>query len=176
MNCLPHDWFDRPLPENVVIGEGSWLYSSFAFLHCRSRRPRAVTIGRRSGIYNTSFFDLGPEAEVHIGDYCSIVGAVIHTNGRVLIHDYAFVAHEVTIASDAYATPGRWSASDAAIVIGRNAWIGARAMLLGGAHLGEGAIVGAAAVVDFEVPPYAIVAGNPASIVGWARPKDAGGL
>lgn len=174
MNQLPHDWFDRPLPDNVVIGEGSWLYSSFAFLHCESRRPQAVKVGNSSGIYSGSFFELGPDAEVEIGDYCSIVGAVIHTNGRVSIRDYAFVAHEVTIAGSPYATPGRWAEDDPEIVIGRNAWVGARAMLLGGARLGEGAIVGAAAVVDFEVPPFAIVAGNPGAIVGWAKPKDRG--
>ena len=56
------------------------------------------------------------------------------------------------------------------ISIGSNSWIGARAILLAGARIGEGAIVGAAAVVDFSVPPYAIVAGNPARIVGWAEP------
>ena len=41
-------------------------------------------------------------------------------------------------------------------------------MLTSGARLGAGAVVGAAAVVDFEVPPYAVVAGNPARIVGYA--------
>ena len=57
------------------------------------------------------------------------------------------------------------------IVIGDDAWIGSRAILLGGAHLGRGVIIGAAAVVDFTIPGYAIVAANPARIVGWARPK-----
>jgi acetyltransferase-like isoleucine patch superfamily enzyme len=37
--------------------------------------------------------------------------------------------------------------------------------------IGEGAIVGAGAVVDFEIPPFAIVAGNPARIVGWAKER-----
>jgi acetyltransferase-like isoleucine patch superfamily enzyme len=57
------------------------------------------------------------------------------------------------------------------VAIGRNAWIGARAILLGGADIGEGAIVGAGAVVDFPVPAFAIVAGNPARVVGSAPPK-----
>jgi acetyltransferase-like isoleucine patch superfamily enzyme len=51
------------------------------------------------------------------------------------------------------------------IEIGRNAWIGARAVLLAGAQIGDDAIVGAGAVVDFEVPPGAVAAGNPARIV-----------
>jgi len=54
--------------------------------------------------------------------------------------------------------------------VGRNAWVGTRAVLLGGADLGEGASVGAGAVVDFPVPEYGGVAGNPARVVGQARP------
>jgi len=42
---LAHDWFPRALPDNVVIGERSWLYSSFAFLHYRSDQPCGVRIG-----------------------------------------------------------------------------------------------------------------------------------
>ena len=54
------------------------------------------------------------------------------------------------------------------IVIGDNVWIGARASVLGGARIGEGAVIGALSVVDFEVPPFAIVGGNPARVVGEA--------
>ena len=49
-------------------------------------------------------------------------------------------------------------------------------MLLSGARLGKGVIVGAGAVVDFCVPDYAIVAGNPARVVGWARPEGLGAV
>lgn len=175
---LPHDWFPRPLPDNVVLGERSWCYSSFAFLHYRSRRPCGVRVGSDSGIYNGTFFDLGPDAEVEIGNYATLVGAIISTNSRVVIGDYAFLAHEVVLADSFAAGPGaadEISASPdsllhtAAISVGHNSWIGARATLLSGAHIGDGAIVGAAAVVNFEVPPQAIVAGNPAKVVGWSK-------
>jgi len=52
------------------------------------------------------------------------------------------------------------------IRIGDYAWVGAYALVLPGVDIGEGAIVGAGAVVSREVPPYAIVAGNPAQIIG----------
>ena len=165
---LEHDWYPEPLPGNVVIGERSWLYSSFAFLHYRSERPVGVRIGDDTGVYYTTFFELGPEGEVDIGDFCAIVGAIINTNGRVEIHDYAFVAHEVFICDVPVAVPptggagGDGGGPRPGIVIGENAWIGAKAVLLGGARIGEGSIVGAGAVVDFEVPPYTTVAGNPA--------------
>jgi acetyltransferase-like isoleucine patch superfamily enzyme len=176
---LDHDWFPRPLPANVTLGERSWLYSTFAFLHYRSRRPCGVRIGNDTGLYNGTFFDLGPGGEVEIGDYCSIVGAIISCNSRVVIGDYVFIAHEVVIADTFASTPdaGSVAGEDAHssldpptnIVIGENVWIGARAVLLSGCIIGEGAIVGAATVVDFEVPPHAVVAGNPARIVGHAR-------
>ncbi len=175
---LAHDWFPNPLPDNVKMGTGSWLYSSFAFLHYRSERPCGVWIGRDTGIYNGTFFDLGAFGEVTIGDYCTLVGAVIATNGRVSIADYVFIAHEVTIADDFVACPptatgkSRHRSADTCISIGEGAWIGARAILLSGARIGAGAIVGAGCVVDTEVPPLAVVAGNPARLVkkGGASP------
>ena len=176
---LPHEWFPRPLPRNVVIGERSWLYSSYAFLHYRSEQPCGVRIGHDTGVYIETFFDLGPQGQVEVGSYCTLAGPTISTNGRVVIGDYVLISREVVIADASVQVPGgAWrgsggSASAAVrptIVIGNDAWIGTRAVLLGGARLGDGAIVAAAAVVDFEVPPYAVVAGNPARTVGWARP------
>src|SRR4051794_38907449 len=95
---LSQDWYPRPLPGNVVIGERSWIYSAFAFLHHRSELPCSVEIGSNSGIYNGTFFELGPTGWAKIGNYCSIVGAIISTNGEVLIGDYVFVAHQVVLA------------------------------------------------------------------------------
>jgi acetyltransferase-like isoleucine patch superfamily enzyme len=172
---LDHDWYPEPLPGNVTIGERSWLYSSFAFLHHESRRSSSVTVGRDSGVYHQTFFDLGPDARVEIGDYCAIAGPIFSTNGRIVVGDYAFVSYGVVLADSPTAVPPRSSAhrvpSDPSIVLEDNVWIGVRAIVLGGAHIGEGAIVGAAAVVDFEVPPYAIVAGNPAGVIGHSPPR-----
>jgi acetyltransferase-like isoleucine patch superfamily enzyme len=166
---LPHDWFTKPLPENVQIGARSWLYSSFAFLHYRSQRKCGVRIGHDTGVYNGTFFDLDYDGEVIIGNYCTLVGAVIATNGRVSIGDYSFLAHEVTIADHFAAVPPvaaeQLDRHSGEITIGPNAWIGARSILLPGAQIGEGAIVGAASVVNMQVPPFSIVAGNPARII-----------
>lgn len=175
---LEHDWFPRPMPDNLTIGERSWCYSSFSCLHCQSRRPSAIRIGHDTGIYDGTFFDLGPAAEIEIGNYCTLVGAIISTNARIEIQDYTFIAHEVVLADSFAASPraafdgtteSLLTSPSTVISLGENCWIGARAILLAGAHIGEGAIVGAAAVVDFEVPPFAIVAGNPARIVNWAK-------
>jgi acetyltransferase-like isoleucine patch superfamily enzyme len=52
------------------------------------------------------------------------------------------------------------------IIIEDYVFVGARAIILKGVRVGYGAVVGAGAVVTKDVPPYAIVAGNPAKIVG----------
>lgn len=168
---LEHDWFPETLPGNVFIGERSWCYSSFSFLHFRSRRARALSVGSDTGIYHGCFFDLGPSGEVKIGNFCTLVGAIISTNARIEIADCALIAHEVVMADSAAAQPfrfqegaGQMNEPETVISLGENCWIGARAVLLAGARIGPGAIVAAGAVVDFEVPPGALVAGNPAKI------------
>jgi acetyltransferase-like isoleucine patch superfamily enzyme len=166
------DWFPRPIPPNVSLGERSYLHSAYAFLHYRSERPCGVRIGNDTGVYIESFFDLGADGEVVVGDHCTLVGPIFATNGRVVIGDRVLISREVLIADGAAPAPGGARRADAIapITVGDDAWIGTRAVLLPGARLGDGVIVGAGAVVDFEVPAYAVVAGNPARVVGWARP------
>lgn len=173
---LPHDWFPRPLPENVEIGARSWLYSSYAFLHCRSQRPRGLWVGHDSGLYLGTLLELDPAGEVSVGNYSTVVLAIIAGNVRVQIGDYVFIAHDVVIADHYAATPpdaplrAVHRSQPAQVIIEDTAWIGARAILVGDVHIGEGAVVGAGAVVTGDVPPFSIVAGNPARIVGRVAP------
>ncbi|HUP24722.1 MAG TPA: acyltransferase [Thermoanaerobaculia bacterium] len=169
---LGHDWFARPLPANVELGEGSWLYSSYAFLHYQSRRPVGLRVGHDTGLYNGTFFELGVDGEVRIGSYCTLVGVIVVTNGRVEIGDYAFLAHEVVIADHAIAQPPRseWprgevGASATSIHLGENVWVGARATILGGTVVGNHAVIGAGAVVQGSYPERCVLAGNPAQLV-----------
>lgn len=57
-------------------------------------------------------------------------------------------------------------------VIGDDVWIGTEALILPGTRIGVGAIVGARAVVGSQVPPYAIVAGNPARVIRQRFPDE----
>ena len=56
---------------------------------------------------------------------------------------------------------------DKDIIVEEDVWLGARATLLYGTHVKRGAIVGAGSVVRSTVPPYSIVIGNPAKVVGF---------
>ena len=172
------DWFPRPLPHNLQLGDNPWIFSAFAFIHCRSGRLHGIKIGRSSGIYLSSFFELGPSGEVSIGDYTTIVAATFAANSRIVIGSYCFIAHDVVLADSHYAKPWTAPAADSprevptTIEVGDNVWIGAGATLLAGARIGHAAIVGAASVVDFAVPSYAIVAGDPARVVGYVDADD----
>ncbi len=53
------------------------------------------------------------------------------------------------------------------IIVGSDVWIGRGATILGGVKIGNGAIIGANATVTKDVPPYAIVGGNPAKIIKY---------
>ncbi len=52
-------------------------------------------------------------------------------------------------------------------VLGSDVWVGARAIILGGRRIGTGAVIAACSVVTRDVPPYAIVAGNPGRVVRY---------
>jgi len=169
---LEHDWFSRSLPTNIHLEQRSWLYSSYAFAHYENKTPIGLCVGKDTGLYHGTFFDLGPDAEIKIGDFCSLVGVIFATNGRVIIGDYTFIAHEVVIADSPWQLPGSYSAAaeeridnSTSIEIGRNVWIGAQALIIGNIRIGEGAIIGAGALVTHDVPPYSLCVGNPMRIL-----------
>jgi putative colanic acid biosynthesis acetyltransferase WcaF len=90
-----------------------------------------------------------------------------YTLGEITIGEGA------TIAQEAYLCTGTHDFTSAAlplqttpIVVGANAFVGARALVLPGVNIGERAVIGAGAVVTKNVPADAIVAGNPAKIIG----------
>ncbi|MBW3665563.1 MAG: acyltransferase [Actinobacteria bacterium] len=170
---LDHDWFSRPLPPHLVLEEGSWLHSSYAFLHCRSER--GVRVGRHSGIYIGTAFNLTEAGQVTIGEHCTIGGATFTGAVEVTIGDHVLVSYEVVVSDDSLGLPPEVHPrprDPVPITIEDNAWIGARAVLLPGAMIGANAIVGAATVVDFAVPDDAIVAGNPPRIVGSVHDRS----
>lgn len=57
-------------------------------------------------------------------------------------------------------------------VVGNDVWLGYEALILPGVRIGDGAVVGARAVVTKDVPPYAVVGGNPAGVLRQRFPDD----
>ncbi len=60
----------------------------------------------------------------------------------------------------------QYDGKEYSIVIEDDCWIGAHCTLLSGTHLGKGSVVSAGSVISSIVPPYSIVVGNPARVIG----------
>jgi len=114
-----------------------------------------------------------------IGNRCKISSHTFICDG-VRIEDEVFVGHNVTFINDLYprATAGNgalqteedWTCVPT--VIKRGASIGSSATILCGITIGEHALIGAGSVVTKDVPPFAVVAGNPARLIRMQK-KDA---
>jgi len=84
---------------------------------------------------------------------------------------------KVTILSSNHRIPDksrhiRWEESDPLPTkIGRDVWIGANAVILGGVTIGDGCVVGAGAVVTKNIPPYNVAKGIPAKAAGMRNEK-----
>jgi len=114
---------------------------------CRFLNGRKVFLGERNVINFGCLFD-GRKFQIRTGSNVSIgPEATILTLG----HDPRSATFEDRGGD---------------VLIGDRVWIGYRAIVLPGVTIGEGAVVGAGAVVTRDVEPYAIVAGNPARKIG----------
>jgi acetyltransferase-like isoleucine patch superfamily enzyme len=181
---LADDWFPRPLPAGVRLGERGFLYSAFSFLHVPPEARNQVRVGTDTGIYHGTFFELGPGATVEIGNFSTLVGAILRAERSITLGSYVFVAHEVVITDcDGPGVVHRssWTGQTAPptceprpVTIGDDVWIGMRAIILAGVTIGDGAVVGAGAVVSGDVPPMTVVSGNPARVVRALEPRTGG--
>jgi virginiamycin A acetyltransferase len=122
-----------------------------------------VTIGERSVLTGPVriIADINP---VSIGKYCSLAPDVIlweplHDMKRLSSY-YLFV----TVFEESW---DRDVISKGPIRIGNDVWIGARAIVVSGVSIGDGAVIGAGSVVTSDVPPYAVVVGVPGRILKY---------
>ncbi len=88
----------------------------------------------------------------------------ISCGSEITMGDEVFIADQVIIRDwDGHTIVGK--PDKAPIRIGNHVWIGMRAIILKGVTIGDGAVVAAGAVVTKDVPPGAVVAGNPTKVV-----------
>lgn len=141
------------------------------------KRNGVITIGDRTTFWpNVKISCVGTAekmARVTIGNRCSIGDRTeIHCGESVTIGDRVIIAWDCNILDrDYHSVEGR-NERTAPVYIGNEVWIGCRALILKGVKIGESAVVAAGSVVTKDVPPYTLVAGNPArvkkKVSGWA--------
>lgn len=110
------------------------------------------------------------ESDVIIGDNVTVKSGVQLWDG-VRIEDKVFIGPNATFTNDIMPRSKVYPAQFLQTVIKVGASIGANATILPGVTVAEGAMIGAGAVVTRSVPPHAIVAGNPARIIGYTNTK-----
>jgi acetyltransferase-like isoleucine patch superfamily enzyme len=188
---LPWDWYEGSVPENVVLPEDAYAETTYSFLLFRSHRPGGVSYERGAATYLGTMFDVGPEGRVRLGECVLCHGAWFICDREIRIGAYSMISWNV-VFMDTYRVPLDPAARRrvleelpfrsvrrpddggfaAPISVGRNVWIGFNACVLPGVTIGEGSIVGAHSVVNDDVPPFSVVAGNPARSIRRLDPGN----
>jgi acetyltransferase-like isoleucine patch superfamily enzyme len=173
--------------EGCVLGEAACLHAGSRIENYQARRG-AIVIGSRCHILG-QLLVLGHGGNIRVGRSCYLgEDSRIWSADSITIGDRVLISHSVNIhdhnahslsAYDRHLhvseifTNGHpkklEEVASAPIVIEDDAWIGFNSTILKGVTIGRGAVVGAATVVTKDIPAYAIVAGNPAKIIGHAR-------
>ena len=110
------------------------------------------------------------KASLLIGDETYINhDAFIRCRNSISIGYNCAIAYGVLIQDSDYHTlyseDGECKPETLPITVGNNVWIGARAIILKGVTIGDGAIIAAGSIVTKDVPPHCVVGGNPARII-----------
>lgn len=127
--------------------------------------------GRNINVEYGAYF--GDGSEIEIGDNSGI-GTCCKLYGPIRIGADVMMGPEVVIITrghrfDRVDVHMKYQGRDdpRPVVIADDVWIGTRAIILPGVHIGKGVIIGSGAVVTKNVPEYAIVGGNPARVIRY---------
>ncbi len=120
----------------------------------------------------------GGSGDIEIGPDCVLnSGCVLYTGNGIRIGANVLIAANCTLAPTNHEFADRtrlicaqgFRPSRGGIVIGDDVWIGATCVLLDGARIGPGSVIGAGSLVRGALPAYCIAVGAPARVRGWRR-------
>lgn len=135
-------------------------------------RAAGIKIGRGSTIHTGAKF-YNPKNVVVGEDTIIGEGVVLDGRDKLVIGNHVAIASEVMIYNSEHDVNDEFfSPQNAPVVIEDYVFIGPRTIILPGVKIGKGAIVAAGAVVTKDVPPFAIVGGVPAKIIGERKNKN----
>ncbi len=181
---LPWDWYDGSIPENVRLHESAYLETTYSFHLYRTQQKEGLIIEEGASVYTGTMFNVGPHGKVRIGAYSLLKPAWLICDEEIDIGPYCLISWNVVLM-DTYRLPkdprlrrpelravARRSVRElqpavpaGPIRLEPNVWIGFDACVLPGVTIGQGSVVGARSVVASNVPPFTVVAGNPARVI-----------
>lgn len=159
---------DSTLQEQVSVGNFSKVTDSILMRHVvidRYNYVMGTTIGAHS--YTGKNVTL---IHASIGNFCSVswnvsIGGANHEMNCVTTHSFLYNVNSCLHPESEPPAYDRFR--NQPCVIGHDVWIGTGAIILRGVEVGTGAVIGAGSVVTKNVPPYAVVCGNPAKIIRY---------
>jgi acetyltransferase-like isoleucine patch superfamily enzyme len=136
------------------VGARSWIADTVSIID-----PQNVEVGSRVSVGPHARLWASPNARLVIAD-----DVLIGPNVIIVTANHGFAQRDVRV--------GDQPQIEQDVLIGRDAWIGANAVILPGIRIGEGAVVAAGSVVNRDVEPYAVVGGVPARPIGERGEKS----
>lgn len=152
--------------------------------------PKLISIGANSHVLG-ELLVFAHGGKIVVGQDCYVgEGAKIWAADNINIGNRVLISHNVNIFDNhthpiratkrheqfmsiaSIGHPTSIDLDESPILISDDVWVGAMATILKGVKIGEGAIVGAGSVVTKDVPPWTIVAGNPAKIIRELGPDE----
>jgi acetyltransferase-like isoleucine patch superfamily enzyme len=146
--CMVHTKAQVQLSRHLSFGKGT-VVKPFAVIQTQTGR---IAFGHHCAVSSFDHISTGTR-DVVVGNYVRIAPHVTILGGT-----RKYEKKDELIIHQGATNPG--------LTIGDDVLIGANVVILPGCHVGEGAVVGAGSVVTIEVPPYTIVAGVPAKVIG----------
>lgn len=145
-----------------------------------SHVSRKARVWRGCNLQHSSMDDysyLGPDSRLiygNVGKFCSIGGGSVIGMGT---HTLNHISTSSIFTAVSNGTGSKWTSiqtyeEHTPVTVGNDVWIGIHSMIMGGVTIGNGAVVGAGAVVTKDVPPYAIVGGVPAKVIKYRFSED----
>jgi hypothetical protein len=107
---------------------------------------------------------------LRVGNYSSL-GSLIMLGGKHPTDRVTTYPHRIWMGMEGAGDDG-FPIPSADTIVGSDVWLCYEAVILSGVTIGDGAIVAAGAVVTKDVPPYAIVGGNPARLIRYRYPEE----
>ncbi|AGM26092.1 acetyltransferase [Spiroplasma syrphidicola EA-1] len=145
--------------KNITIGD-------YTYYHCDNEQEAIEFQNKNIRYHFPNFFN----DNLVIGKFCSIAKETIflmnganHNYNAISSYPFYLYANDEEFKQQMLTQlPNRGDT-----VIGNDVWIGYQATIMPGIKIGNGAVIGTKSVVTKNVPPYAIVAGNPAKIIKY---------